>query len=872
MKLVVILSAILLMAGCASSTVTSTSYSGSSGSGLQPLPKDAEFGPIPENYQPEVEAYVRQNVSHPDRLEINFKKMRKFYTNSAWSGEIEWYDWVLEIEVNKASIYRLFSADSDEFEPWYIRFHDGKILESYSREDYFSVKKKRRVKIYRPENEAYPDSVTRCLEQDEPLCIESSIASNSNIISQKNRQHSLLYWTVDGQAPKVTAWLLDNHPWSESDQHDALSLALKKDDLVSYRILKKNEKPNFSDLELAIGSGAAKVATSLVEELSTLSIEQKQSALLLATEGAQPALVKSMLTRGYPAYIEESLTLQPLTKAIEMDDSVIAIAMLKSMPPPSVDRLNALYTEALMTGKSQEYQNYLRSEGAQLSPYQDKQGNNLLGIALLNNKIERLEEFILAGVDPSHINAQGDTLVHLAAGSSKTARYIADLVAQGANPFKKNLKGETPFDVALKNENLAVSKTLAPFYIAAGGYEKEIEQFLDLLIKKRSRETGKYIRMAGVSPDMKIGPYQRPMIVYAIAIDSGSDVVESILNAGGNPDVYTGLAETPTPALYAASLRRRYGYFYVLHEAGADFNIPGGDEGFTVMDWFFEYHADKESKYEIYEMGGRANYYRSIESTIFPDSSPPVFDAAAFMESVRQDAQKINEHNQYWQKKQREQQARIQAELEQKIAARNKSLNVQRQENNISPTKTMAKPEFDITKYTVTAKAGSPKVMVTDGFSQSRKNEKQLSSNTLIANQQSLVWTGNTRGGETQHTGTFRKNDSQVGECAIRNLEVKYEVSHFMGEPFVGGSHKVDDAANSCLTENYGTTFSGLEFWLIINNQGNTGYVRHSSGSPDWDQFICGFNGKQKTGCLSEEQAKQMLKGASVTGYVWSHR
>ena len=126
-----------------------------------------------------------------------------------------------------------------------------------------------------------------------------------------------------------------------------------------------------------------------------------------------------------------------------------------------------------------------------------------------------------------------------------------------------------------------------------------------------------------------------------------------------------------------------------------------------------------------------------------------------------------------------------------------------------------------------------------------------------------------------QHEGTLTDYDVRIGNCTYSSVTVKYKVGHFFGEPTVNGVYKVS-GSSSC------TLPATTTIWLKIKHpQGGHGYIRLSptvpapnngygmnfTGSPDWDEFICGYDGTKKGRCFDEEKAKRLYKEGKIVSF-----
>jgi hypothetical protein len=128
----------------------------------------------------------------------------------------------------------------------------------------------------------------------------------------------------------------------------------------------------------------------------------------------------------------------------------------------------------------------------------------------------------------------------------------------------------------------------------------------------------------------------------------------------------------------------------------------------------------------------------------------------------------------------------------------------------------------------------------------------------------------------SQHEGTLTKSDVTIGGCTYSSISVKYKVGHFFGEPTVNGAYKVSGSSDCTLP--YSTVI-----WLKITHPSggygyikldptvpkvNSGYGYNFTGSPNWDEFICGYNGTKKGRCFSESDAKKLYKEGSISSFV----
>ena len=132
--------------------------------------------------------------------------------------------------------------------------------------------------------------------------------------------------------------------------------------------------------------------------------------------------------------------------------------------------------------------------------------------------------------------------------------------------------------------------------------------------------------------------------------------------------------------------------------------------------------------------------------------------------------------------------------------------------------------------------------------------------------------------------GEQTKTNIRVGSCEISSFTVRYKVDNFMGEPTVNGAYSWEAAPGTsanCLPYD-------LVVWLRIENadKGGHGYIKldptvpeagtgfgmNVTGSPNWDSFICGYDGADEVGCQEADQAKDMYKGGAIVDFELSRQ
>ena len=123
------------------------------------------------------------------------------------------------------------------------------------------------------------------------------------------------------------------------------------------------------------------------------------------------------------------------------------------------------------------------------------------------------------------------------------------------------------------------------------------------------------------------------------------------------------------------------------------------------------------------------------------------------------------------------------------------------------------------------------------------------------------------------------KSNVQIGDCTASNIDVKWALDSLMGEPTVNGSFRWD--GDACELPPSTAIWLKLEQvngsgsgWVNIAPavpEANGDYGYNTTGSPDWTETVCGFEGTQATGCVASSEAKTLWTTGSVTDFevVW---
>jgi hypothetical protein len=127
-----------------------------------------------------------------------------------------------------------------------------------------------------------------------------------------------------------------------------------------------------------------------------------------------------------------------------------------------------------------------------------------------------------------------------------------------------------------------------------------------------------------------------------------------------------------------------------------------------------------------------------------------------------------------------------------------------------------------------------------------------------------------------QHKGTLTLQNVKIGNCLCSSVTVKYDIGHFFGEPTVNGTFKFTGDPNCKLPsstiillkiEYPGGGHGYIDIRPSIPNV-NGGYGFNTTGSPSWDELICGYKGTTAFDCFDTNTAKRFYKEGSISSFI----
>lgn len=129
--------------------------------------------------------------------------------------------------------------------------------------------------------------------------------------------------------------------------------------------------------------------------------------------------------------------------------------------------------------------------------------------------------------------------------------------------------------------------------------------------------------------------------------------------------------------------------------------------------------------------------------------------------------------------------------------------------------------------------------------------------------------------------GELTKHNVKLGDCVADSLTVRWNLDSLLGEPLVNGTYRYETADVACELP------PSTVVWLSVEHPshstvGGRGFVRlapalpagpgqwgfNVTGSPDWDEVLCGYRETEKTSdCLPEKDAKRLWKEGRIVDF-----
>lgn len=124
-------------------------------------------------------------------------------------------------------------------------------------------------------------------------------------------------------------------------------------------------------------------------------------------------------------------------------------------------------------------------------------------------------------------------------------------------------------------------------------------------------------------------------------------------------------------------------------------------------------------------------------------------------------------------------------------------------------------------------------------------------------------------------SGSQTVNVTHIGGCTASSVTARFNLGVLMGEPTISGSWSWQGEAGCSapastrvwLRLQHGTAYGYVAIDPAVPKPGG-GFGYNSTGSPDWSQLACGFNGARPGSCMSKDNARSLWANGRVTDVV----
>lgn len=675
------------------------------------------------------------------------------------------------------------------------------------------------------------------LAGDEATIVEQLLAAGADPAQQDGNGTPLLYRTAQANQTTLMQYLLDaganpNQPRPADQRTPLMAAAAHEDGVAVDRLLVAGADPNLQD---NTGHTALHVA-----------LQQKNQTLLEALLAAG----------GHPDGSDKAPLLSMALKASQPGMAKLLLAAGASPNPP----VNDTYSQPLLYAAQQNDTDMvalLLAAGAELDS-KSQDGFTSLYEAAFKNAPDTLDQLLAAGADVNSLNGKGPFTPLMAAADKGHKEIVVRLLAAGADP------------------NLTTTDGYNALYYATG---HNAGQMVTLLMA------------GGADPNLRTGQYEWTP-VHRAAHNGYYEVLETLLKMGGNPNLLDTDGDSPMDlALYkeystTPEILARYGgrinnYTGPKKSGGENFMRAFATVaiGATALQADLPSHQTADimsaSIRDIWIEDGQGsnlaqlrNQYASGNFQVRDPLVQQVFNASLEAEETNRRLQAQLAAAQAEQQRQQAAQQQALRARQQALATeqqqRAQQLATQQQQRAQQSALAANTPAAATPRPTRPAPATPPTVQPTANSASIQRGRMPAATDV-----------------DCDCEGTITRQHVTVGSCQITRITVAYQIGVFFGEPTVNGNFRWEAGANTpadCLPYNFNA-------WVKLQNDQAYGYVKidptvpkagdtgfNVTGSPDWDNFICGFQGASKSGCFSEEEAKQLFRRGRVTDVLFSLR
>ena len=112
-----------------------------------------------------------------------------------------------------------------------------------------------------------------------------------------------------------------------------------------------------------------------------------------------------------------------------------------------------------------------------------------------------------------------------------------------------------------------------------------------------------------------------------------------------------------------------------------------------------------------------------------------------------------------------------------------------------------------------------------------------------------------------------------IGYCQVDEITVSYNLDSLMGEPTVSGTYawygpdcSLPYSTTIWLKVAAGDGWGYVKLDPVVPRAGD-GFAYNVTGSPNWNNLLCGFDGPQKFDCFDAEDAKWFWREGYVSEF-----
>ncbi len=592
------------------------------------------------------------------------------------------------------------------------------------------------------------------------------------------------------------------------------------------------------------------------------------------------------------------------------NDTALAAALLATgiTPDGTLEQPNVA---AAAKANNLETLNLLLAAGALPSPMPTDNFNPPLMYAAENGNVDMVDALLAAGAEVDQLSVNGFTSFYQATYKNQT-ESMKRLIAAGADVNSRNGDGKfTPLMTAADNgrkeatlaligakadPNLTTDDGYSALYYAAGSNHPDVVTML---------------MAAGANPELGAGRYQWTP-VHKAAQEGNFEVLENLLKYGANANPRDTDGDTPmdlamrkgyekTPQVLGSYGGRINNYTAPKQSSGDTFGkvfataaIAGLASSADIPSYATADIMSATVK-DIWVENGQGNNLAQMQQQYargnFEIRDPLVKQAFSASLEAEKETARLKKQLAQEQAAQR----KLQQEQRRQLQAQQKTANAEqrrRQQELVRQQQAMAAQQARQQQLREQQQAERARLQAARASQAAAPVQVAYRSEPAATRQprrghsarQASIQHGNMQASDKLNCpsckGTLKQRNVTIGECTLASITVAYDVGAFFGEPIVRGDYKWQ-AANGTPDDCLDSSFA---IWLKIQNGGAHGYVKvdpvvpkagqesysGTAGSPNWDEFICGFNGKQKTQCFEPDDAKTLLKKGSITSFTYS--